>query len=454
MTFKPAKLLAWLAHACLLATASASHASLYPSEAPPQHRAARSAPGDTTPMTVVPSSDTVNGQGWYWVPIDGAKCRHNTNTGVAVRFRPDSDKIMITMQGGGACFSSLSCAVNYSEFGIPEFQVLTGSASPIKPKVFEGIWTPSSPFHEGIAPAPNLEHPNNIADEYTHVFIPYCSGDFHAGARQDVVIPWVFRKQNFQGAKNSDLYFHYVIDQLLPLHRQSQFEVVLTGFSAGGHGAALNAERLRKMLPANANMTLLIDSAPPFEQTTSTPIPSSHISKNDTIGLASQTLFRACSQQRMHDTWGLANSVIPACGSACSAGNWMNPVFDKLLKDQPDVFVGLISPVYDSVERFFMSALFDKNCVWDPTQVQYTEGLLKLRAQMQARRAGRGNVATYYISSDPVKHVTITAQRFFELTQLTADAPNQPAVRLQDWFEDMIYRPVSGPPTSPVHVGP
>jgi hypothetical protein len=82
------------------------------------------------------------------------------------------------------------------------------------------------------------------------------------------------------------------------------------------------------------------------------------------------------------------------------------------------------------------------------------EGLLKLRAQMQMRRGNLSNAATYYVSTDPTTHVAVTSQRYFELSQLTADAPSQAAVRLQDWFQDMIYRPVSGPPVSPLHVGP
>ena len=444
----------WLVSACLL---TVSHHGLAqpgsPFEAPPQHRAARSDPFNATPMTVVPSTDRFLGQGGHWVPIDGAKCRHNTDTGIAVRLRPAASKVVVTLQGGGGCLTLATCLLSAAEYGVKEFQAVTSPGSPGRTKLHEGIWMLSSTSRaDQGAPIPNADVPNRLADEYTEVFVPYCSGDMHVGARRDVAIPFVGRRQNFQGMANTELYYRYIFDQLLPRHAALPKSVILTGFSAGGYGAMLTASRLRELLPAEVGMSLILDSAPPFQQATTLPIPASRVSWSRTIGSPHDTLLRPCLQQRLHDTWGLADSVLRRCGPACQAGNWMNPMFDKVLKEQPDVPVALTSSTWDATNRHFMWVPMDANCAWEPNEAQYKEGLFKLRAQMQSARFGRGNTATFFISGDKTAHVAITSQRYFSVSQTTDGAR---PVRLQDWMQDLV-QPAEGGLAYPVpaHVGP
>jgi hypothetical protein len=251
---------------------------------------------DNTPMTVAAANNQVSGKGWYWVPIDGAKCRHDTDTGIAVRFRPDSDKIVITMQGGGACYSGASCGANVSEYGLADFQdSADDAASTIKGKLYEGIWKLSS--SSTADPVPNPATPNKAGDNYTEIWVPYCSGDMHVGASANTSVSGVTGLQNFQGAKNTDLYYRYLVDQLIPRVRQPKVHVVLAGLSAGGFGASLTAGKLRAMLPANTTMTLFSDSAPMFDKTSSTPIPASYMYLHATVGSAYDVMFRSCVQQ-------------------------------------------------------------------------------------------------------------------------------------------------------------
>ena len=53
---------------------------------------------------------------WTWVPFADAKCRDGSSTGIAVNPSSGSDKLMIFLQGGGACFNATTCAGNPSSF--------------------------------------------------------------------------------------------------------------------------------------------------------------------------------------------------------------------------------------------------------------------------------------------------------------------------------------------------
>jgi fermentation-respiration switch protein FrsA (DUF1100 family) len=88
------------------------------------------------------------------------------------------------------------------------------------------------------------------------VFIPYCTGDLHAGnnvATYDVLGP---RMVAHVGRRN--------VEALMPRLRGtwgSPRRVVVSGSSAGGYGATLNYDLFRRAYP-QAQMTLVDDSGP------------------------------------------------------------------------------------------------------------------------------------------------------------------------------------------------
>ena len=49
---------------------------------------------------------------WKAVPVEGTVCRDGTSTGYGINVNPSSRNLLIFMEGGGACFNSISCLQN------------------------------------------------------------------------------------------------------------------------------------------------------------------------------------------------------------------------------------------------------------------------------------------------------------------------------------------------------
>lgn len=75
----------------------------------------------------------------------------------------DPRKLMVYLQGGGACWDAASCDPR-------------GKARMYKPAVGER----EQPYRTGLL---DLTNPENPVRDYTKVFVPYCTGDAHLGAR-------------------------------------------------------------------------------------------------------------------------------------------------------------------------------------------------------------------------------------------------------------------------------
>src|SRR5688572_19641169 len=99
---------------------------------------------------------------WTFVPVGGATCRDGTPTGIGVSLNPASTKVAIYLEGGGACFNEDTCNENPSHFDASNFANLTAGG--------------------GIDDRGEDENP--IRD-WNMFFIPYCTGDVHAGDNPD-----------------------------------------------------------------------------------------------------------------------------------------------------------------------------------------------------------------------------------------------------------------------------
>jgi hypothetical protein len=389
--------------------------------------------------------------GWYWVPIKGSKCRFDepdanpnvkgpANSGIAVRYNPNASKILITMQGGGACFNGVSCAGNSSRFGFFEFNAFSMTDGGAGTKLNNGIWNLGTgngvDFHPGDEPHP---HPINKLDDYTQVFIPYCTGDFHAGDNKATTLPGVVwpgtlipRPINFAGYRNTGLYFDYILKQLVPAATAPLQEILLSGFSAGAFGATVNAPRLRKLLDeteglANVKLSVLSDSGPFFSQ------------RNQQEN-ASSNLMTGCVQNRWHSTWGLS-TILATCPKAppgvtpdpnvhCTSDNWLFPFFRHTLTSLPNVPFALTSTYKDGVIADFMGTTFSGiGCGRDPVNDEYQAGLKTLRATMQNLRPS-GNTSTLFMKG--TEHCSIHTPRYFTATEL---APNSAGTTVQTWAE-------------------
>jgi hypothetical protein len=301
---------------------SGGPASTKPSAAPPSEPASSGGASSGGAAGGAASASCTQGAGysgapitaadgaWTWVPVPGAICRDGSATGVGVRLHEGSTKVALYFEGGGACFHDASCAINdvLASFGEPQFTAWAGAAGS------GGI------FDSGAA--------DNPLRDYNFVYVPYCTGDVHAGDREHVDVPGDLapKDQAFVGYRNVGLY----LERLVPTFAGAT-SVVVTGISAGGFGAAFNYDRVAQAFCA-ANVALVDDSGPPM----------------------SDDYLAPCLQKRWRELWNL-DATLPADCAACRGANGGGIVHyvDYLAKKYPKAELGLVSSSQDAVISLF-----------------------------------------------------------------------------------------------------
>lgn len=305
-------------------------------------------------------------------------CRDGRQAGIGVSFNPDSDKLLIYLEGGGACFND---ACDLLAFDIPFI-----------------------PPPDGIFNRNNEDNP--VAD-WNMVYVPYCTGDVHAGNATDVLVAG--EERQFVGYKNIGL----ILDRLVPTFKDAS-QVVLTGISAGGFGAAANFEQVQRAF-GPIPVTLVDDSGPPMPSEVLAP----------------------CLQQTWRETWGLENTILADCGADCPDPN--DYVFDlarHVMRTFPDRTGGLFSNDGDAVISLFYG--FGSNdCGIIPIPIpeaDFRQGLLDFRALAMDQG---DNFGTYYV--DGIGHTCLRGLCFYTM--------EVDGVPLTGWVADLIDGTAS-------HVGP
>lgn len=245
---------------------------------------------------------------WSWVDVPEARCRDGSATGIGVRLHPDSDKLLLYFEGGGACFHADSCAVN------DVLQRFDGTAF--------SAWASAS-GSSGIFDDSRADNPLH---GWNMIYVPYCTGDVHAGDAEHVDVPGGPTNQSFVGYRNVGHYLQRIVPSF-PDVRQ----VVLTGISAGGFGAAMNYDRVAQAF-CHARVTLVDDSGPPM----------------------ADAYLAPCLQQRWRQLWHL-DATLPADCPACrgSDGGGIVNYVSYLANKYPDAQLGLISANQDSIISLF-----------------------------------------------------------------------------------------------------
>ena len=114
--------------------------------------------------------------GWNFYGSDGAICRDGSPAGFYVRYNPSSTKLMIYLEGGGVCLSPHFCDHNPKNMN----EVFPGGS--LNGESFAGsLMTQAglqAPYTDGIFDNTNSANP---FQNWNQVYIPYCTGDAHAG---------------------------------------------------------------------------------------------------------------------------------------------------------------------------------------------------------------------------------------------------------------------------------
>ncbi|MDP3277008.1 MAG: pectin acetylesterase-family hydrolase [Deltaproteobacteria bacterium] len=159
---------------------------------------------------------------WTWVSIDGMRCGNGQPTGVAVNLTNRSRRVMVIVQGGGACWDVATCFVLRSAANLESGY---GAAQ------FE-----SERVNLESAALLDRRAANNAFADASYVFVPYCTGDMHSGTRvMRYEALGMTRDVHHVGARN--------MDALMP-RLQATFasadKLWLYGISAGGYGVIFN----------------------------------------------------------------------------------------------------------------------------------------------------------------------------------------------------------------------
>jgi len=178
---------------------------------------------------------------WGWTGIDGMLCGNGAGTGVGVSFGT-STRVVVFFEGGGACFDAFSCfllkTATYVETGYGE-ATFAERMSDVSGSMFDRALA-SNPFKDD-----------------TFVYVPYCTGDVHAGAK--VTEYPGYPAVHHVGRTNADL----VLRRVVASFKTKTDRVLVTGSSAGGFGAALLYDRFARAF-APTRVDLLDDSGPPI----------------------------------------------------------------------------------------------------------------------------------------------------------------------------------------------
>ena len=314
---------------------------------------------------------------WHFVEIDGMACNGGAQSGVGVRRVEGAQRLVLYFKGGGACFNNLTCS-----FTAP--LMLTGDDA-----------MAANP--DGVL---DFSRDDNPLIDANVVYVPYCTGDVHAGIRGEQMPPGVTDPWNFVGHDN----VLAALDRVVPTFPDPQ-QLVVLGTSAGGMGALFNFPFIRAGWPQT--QTVVID---------------------DSGVILPDAFLHPCLQTQLRQTWGFSE-LLPADCEGCTPedGGGLSTMFEYLPDTYPDVRFALIASNQDQILRLFYgfgndgcaaaSGLPDLgiDAYHDGLSALYTESL-------------DGRVVLYEIDSET--HTWSTTPAFYTTTS--------GGVTMADWFSSVL----------------
>ncbi|HEX2573848.1 MAG TPA: pectin acetylesterase-family hydrolase [Polyangia bacterium] len=264
--------------------------------------------GDTLRPQLGPALPASQQDQWRWFDVDGTTCNDGTRTGVGVS-RGASSNVLLFLNGGGACWDYLTC-----------FQLRTASSGPYgQAQFYAMIGNVSGSIFDRT-------QDRNPFKDWNLVFIPYCTGDVHAGDN-DVTYTadgQPSRTWRHRGRSNMVTFLRRIAATF-----PNPPKVVLSGSSAGGFGASFNYDLTRRYWPSGS-MYVVDDAGPPF------------------IGDA----VPADRRDAWFTNWRLDNVLDPLCPTCRNDFSSYLPV---LANKYPHDRVALLSFTQDQVIRLFFN---------------------------------------------------------------------------------------------------
>jgi hypothetical protein len=317
---------------------------------------------------------------WSWFDVPGAICGDGSQTGVGVNMGTGTDLVII-LDGGGLCWNQLTCTTKIGNTPLA-YHVLNG-------------------FHEDDATArlASLPHGNiidrTVADSpfknSTFVYIPYCTGDLHSGSTTqkwtNPIAPYNGFTMHYAGATNiaADL------ARIAPSFKNAT-HVTLYGASAGGYGAVIHYERVKRAF-GKVVVDLVDDAGPVFPESE--------------LGLARSGF----------DVWNLRASVPPAC-TECRTD--VHAIYSYLARTYPDARFA-----FTEFDRDNMMALFTFQ---EPADSVFA-------GHLRALTEGLPKSNWRYFIPDGTKHGVLS-----NLRQTVSTKSEDVSPPLTKWLTNMIRR--------------
>lgn len=316
---------------------------------------------------------------WKWVDFPRTRCMDDSPTGLGIKLNPGSDELLIVIQGGGACFNTLTCATAANGDGFGEAD-LAGNTD-------AGILSD--------------DDDDNPFKGWNKVFIPYCSGDIFSGTALD--------GEGYEGRTQAGyLNIRHYLTRLVPTFSDAS-RVVLSGQSAGGFAASINWIQAIEGWGPEVRVDVLNDSGPPIGEDYMPP----------------------CMQQRLAEIWNWDDNVPAACADCdVEAGQVTEPVMRWSIGHTKQYRHALISSSEDRVMKLF-NGFGQNDCasidaLLPPAFPEglYPEALQDLQDDIFADHPGaRGFII------DSAEHVW---------TSRSPGAVESEGVVLRDWIEDFL----------------
>lgn len=280
-----------------------------------------------------------------WVGREAMKSRNGESMGYGAILNPNSSKLIIFLDGGGACYNPITCSSNRSSYDENDFTLEIATQNAL------------------IA---NRTSSNNQFKDWNFVFVPYATGDVHSGSNTSANVPFNGpSNQTMVGYNNTNVVLNdlksYFDSASIPLT-----EIVFSGSSAGGYGTLLNTIQLANVFGTTLQTTVLVDSGQVFT--------------NDNI-------LTTCLNSQWTDLWLLENAFPNDLDSVVTSTYDFDiqKIYDYLAIKYPTFNFGFLSSYQDEVIRGFYS-FGQNNCPQIPsgfvTGTTFKNGLLDLKTSV------------------------------------------------------------------------
>ena len=336
--------------------------------------------GAFTPGTPITATDSA----WTWVPFDNAFCGDGSTVGLGVNLSTTSSRVLVYMEGGGACWSDLTCytakSASYFTTGYKETDFTAETTDTTYLAEAGGFFdrtAASNPFKD-----------------YSYVYVPYCTGDIHGGNN---VATYTGGTGHHVGFANMTAFLERIVPTFPSADR-----VILAGSSAGGFGAAFNWWQTQQAFGA-VRVDLIDDSG--------TPMPPSIEAEATGFGFAAN----GAGESTLRTQWGLAKTFPPGCTGCTTQLDALLPFYATAF---PTHRATLLSYIQDSVLPTFYGI----------TTAEFTTGLNdEIAADFTAKDTNfqyfTVNAANHVLMFDPTLTPgttnTTTLQTF--ITQMVTD---------------------------------